>query len=729
MLMAAGPMCTPLTEPGARGEVEVNYMTPAVDPVSRAVILVVGDVVRPTVDITVGSAPAPRARFSIRSLSNRTDVVAIDSGKVLNVIGRGADTLIISVTGVSIDPTLANRTADTVAIIAKPASNVINGARSTMPSLGDTLHLWAVSKARDGSAVAGPSVVWTSSDPGIATVDSITGGTRDSLRAVVTAIAPGTTTITALFEGVEPVTRTITVDQVVDGYSFAVRPAGGATGPTVTQASLSSKNDTIFVVPTARDSRGNAIQVNPPTPVFTTNASPSILALDPNSGRVVGLENSPPGLFVKVVGFPQDSLTIVVKQVATSIAISGPRTVNIAAPTLETTLQAVAKDARGNDLPPNDTKWSSLNQTVAIIDENTGKITTFTPGNSQIGVRRDGARDSVNLVVGDDPRTLTLAPKPLSIPSVNGTAQASYRTFNAASTEVFNRPVTWSSLDPAIATVSTSGLVTGVAVGTTRIAATTTAGGATDTLVVNVTNNPTVVRIDVPTVTIASIGDTLLNVPVTFRNSLGATLPRNSATWQSLDVNVARTTLDGQGNIVAAAKGETQVIARNADNTAADTVGVIVTNAPASVVMNRTSDALSALSLTLQYSADVFNGRGALISGAQLSSEPVTWRSTNGAVASVNTAGLADRPFRRNDPDHRRDWRQHHRTSRRHRHADGQQQRRRNVGQPVGREHHLGRVEAPALRIGDQQRRWRRRRTDVQLVHVRRFRRDRHIDR
>ncbi|XUV83561.1 Ig-like domain-containing protein [Enterobacter sp. TMH.L2] len=78
---------------------------------------------------------------------------------------------------------------------------------------------------------------------------------------------------------------------------------------------------------------------------------------------------------------------------------------------------------------------------------------------------------------------VTVSPKTVSI-AVGATRQL---TANIAPADATNKAVTWSSSDATKATVSNTGLVTGVAAGTATITATTADGAKTDTAAITVT--------------------------------------------------------------------------------------------------------------------------------------------------------------------------------------------------------------------------------------------------
>ncbi|MDB4900702.1 MAG: non-specific endonuclease, partial [Gemmatimonadetes bacterium] len=122
--------------------------------------------------------------------------------------------------------------------------------------------------------------------------------------------------------------------------------------------------------------------------------------------------------------------------------------------------------------------WTSSNTAVATIDAATGVATTLSSGTTTIGVTvatsDGGASGTTTLTASAAPATVTLSPTTWSL------KVAQTKQFTATSADAGGQPVTstytWSSADPTIATVSASGLATGVAVGATTISATTPNG-------------------------------------------------------------------------------------------------------------------------------------------------------------------------------------------------------------------------------------------------------------
>ena len=125
--------------------------------------------------------------------------------------------------------------------------------------------------------------------------------------------------------------------------------------------------------------------------------------------------------------------------------------------------------------------WSSDNPTIASVDPQTGKVTAVSPGITFINAALvNGRKDWCKVIVkAKAPSRIAITPS-LDI-KVGKTSAINYElTPTNAQSDIL-----WESDDPRIATVSTSGEVTGVSLGTTTIHA-TTENELTDSCVVTV---------------------------------------------------------------------------------------------------------------------------------------------------------------------------------------------------------------------------------------------------
>ena len=133
--------------------------------------------------------------------------------------------------------------------------------------------------------------------------------------------------------------------------------------------------------------------------------------------------------------------------------------------------------------------WTSSKPTVATVDAN-GKVTAKSLGMADITVTTEDGGYTATCRVG-------VVRRPGGDVSVTGVtlnktattiAVGASETLTAtvAPTNATNKKVTWTSSDPAVATVDASGKVTGVAKGTATITVTTENGGYTATCAVEV---------------------------------------------------------------------------------------------------------------------------------------------------------------------------------------------------------------------------------------------------
>lgn len=133
-------------------------------------------------------------------------------------------------------------------------------------------------------------------------------------------------------------------------------------------------------------------------------------------------------------------------------------------------------------------KWSSDDEDVATVDENTGVVTLVAVGTTTITASYEGddtyaaSTDTYELTVTDTRTATVTTIDDAGITNTdlkNGTA-AGTLTANVTSggDPVLGATVTWESSDPTVATITDGGVVTLVKVGTTTITASYAGGGA-----------------------------------------------------------------------------------------------------------------------------------------------------------------------------------------------------------------------------------------------------------
>src|SRR5438876_1007233 len=142
-------------------------------------------------------------------------------------------------------------------------------------------------------------------------------------------------------------------------------------------------------------------------------------------------------------------------------------------------LSATPRDANGNALPGRTVTWASTNTTVATVNGQ-GLVTAKVVGSATITATSEGQSGSAAITVTAAPvATVTVSPAAAAV-QPGQTVQLTATTKDANGNILTGRTVTWASNSNPAATVSSSGLVTGVATGTALITATSEgqSGGA-----------------------------------------------------------------------------------------------------------------------------------------------------------------------------------------------------------------------------------------------------------
>lgn len=132
-----------------------------------------------------------------------------------------------------------------------------------------------------------------------------------------------------------------------------------------------------------------------------------------------------------------------------------------------------------SDAKPKSTSWASDAPGIASVDASSGKISAKSAGTAKITVTIDGKVSNVCTVTvnqGNVAVTGVKLDKSTAAVNVNGTTQL---TATVSPSSAANKKVTWKSSNTGVATVDSSGKVTGKAVGEATITVTTADGGKT----------------------------------------------------------------------------------------------------------------------------------------------------------------------------------------------------------------------------------------------------------
>ena len=141
---------------------------------------------------------------------------------------------------------------------------------------------------------------------------------------------------------------------------------------------------------------------------------------------------------------------------------------------------------------------------------------------------------------------------------------------------------------------------------------------------------PTTVTVSPATDELTALGQAI-QLTAEVRDQNARVMAGATVTWTSSAISVA--TVDASGLVTAAGNGEATVTASAGE--ASGSAVVTVTQSVASVVVSPSTDELTALGETVQLTAEVFDGNGHAVTGAEFS-----WESSDVAVATVDAGGL-----------------------------------------------------------------------------------------
>jgi adhesin/invasin len=242
---------------------------------------------------------------------------------------------------------------------------------------------------RDGSGVAirNSVIAWSSSNTGIVTV---------SEAGVVTAVAVGTTQVTAVAMG-QQATATVTV---APGPAASVAVGLGAYSTRI--------GDSVAAIVAIHDANGAAITDRPVTWASTNESVAKISAVGTITTFGVGTA-SITATVDSVVG----SAVLTVTPPAAAVVV-----VNLESPKLVQGRTAPAsvmvKDSAGNVMVGHTISWSTSDPKIATVTES-GEVHAISPGNAVVTAVSDGAVGTAALTVTGTPTVLVMAAQPVGV--------------------------------------------------------------------------------------------------------------------------------------------------------------------------------------------------------------------------------------------------------------------------------------------------------------------------
>ncbi len=220
--------------------------------------------------------------------------------------------------------------------------------------------------------------------------------------------------------------------------------------------------------------------------------------------------------------------------------------------------------------------WSTSNPSVVTVSSG-GVVTAVGIGTATItATTNDGTNLSASCTVTVYWFTVTgvtVTPATATV-LVDGTTTL---TANVTPANASNQSVTWSSSNPAVATVNANGVVTGVSVGSATITATTVEGGYTASATITVNPVPvTGVTLDKNGTMIEKSGTVTLTATITPSNATNQNL-----TWTVSDESIATLAVNGNTATLTASSTKTgrvnvTVTTEDGGYTATSTIWVMI---------------------------------------------------------------------------------------------------------------------------------------------------------
>ncbi len=396
-----------------------------------------------------------------------------------------------------------------------------------------------------------------------------------------------------------------------------------ADSASVTFASL---GDTVTLAAFAFDANRDLIT---PVPLRWSSTDSTVVGVDSLTGRIRARANGTATIRA-VVDVDTARVGVTVQQELDHYTFN-PGV--LTAPALALTLNPVAvpRDKRGAAiaLPGVAPTWSIDDATIGLINAVTGATTSLLNGSTWLRATNGNVSDSLRYIVDQAAVLVVINPSPVPpITSLGETRQLTVRAFDANSVELQSVAAAWFTLDPALLTVTPSGVVTALATGTGRVLA--TLDGALDTAVVLIGNVPASVQVLPDTAIATSVGDTIV-FRATVRNGIGDSIAAEPVTWRSTDTTVARVLPDGR--TVTLRTGAARIIAQSI--APADTGVAIIRNDVDELQILPAARSLTALGAVDTPAVQIENARD-----APLGRSTVAWSSDDVTIARVNAVGV-----------------------------------------------------------------------------------------
>jgi uncharacterized protein YjdB len=258
--------------------------------------------------------------------------------------------------------------------------------------------------------------------------------------------------------------------------------------------------------------------------------------------------------------------TITVAPVPVASVVVTPATPNVnVGQTVQLTATPYGSD--GQALTGRTVTWTTNAATVATVSSS-GLVTGVSAGNAVITAAVEGKTGTANVTVQVQISTITISPSSATV-NVAWTTTLTATARNSNGQAISGVQFTWSSSNTSVATVSSAGVVTGVAPGNATISA--SAGGKTGTAAITVQLAPVDRIVVTPANPTVNIGQTV-QLTATLYDQRNNVLTGRTVTWSSADVSKA--TVSNNGLVTALKKGTVAITASSGGKSGSTTITI-----------------------------------------------------------------------------------------------------------------------------------------------------------
>ena len=299
-------------------------------------------------------------------------------------------------------------------------------------------------------------------------------------------------------------------------------------------------------------------------------------------------------------------------------------------------LVATVKDQSGNVMTGQTVTWSTSNSSSATVSTD-GVVTAMGAGSATITATSNGQSGTSDITVTTTPppppvvTTVTVSPASASV-TVAGTTTLTAVVKDQYGSAMTGQTLTWSTSNAAAATVSSGGVVTGVAAGSATItAATSGKSGSSAITVAAAPPVPTTVTVSPTSASVTAGATTTLTATV--KDQYGNAMTGQTVTWSTS--NAAAATVNGTGVVTGVAAGSATITATSSGKTGTSAITVTAPTQVVTTVTVAPTSASIAIGGTVSLTATVKDQSGNVMTG-----QTVTWTTSNSSYATVNSNGV-----------------------------------------------------------------------------------------